>query len=361
MKELKAVEEKGPQAHKTEKTHKGTEEPSLDGKQTSGYINDEYLKKINEFCRQISLNAESRTGIRKFFSMHPRASEILQRQLLRGDNYAILKIHFILNMKIDKNMLLRSLKGCNVSEKNCFMIFELYFFRLFDDIETAKERFVILEDYQGLFKRAESHAKQKIVEKDWDRYEQRKYFETFVKDRRVDVTRMRRKLEQMPEILCRTKKPVDFLIVVDLDSFGHGCEQAKDNINWLELKTTRKSDISDRAYVNSTIRQKNNELEIVLDFLKENEYRYVLICRKFSPQYSYFHDFDAIKNEHVTWCVKFDYKPLLKQHAMKRCFVLKDNAGYTRVHKDCYYISFSRLYNILISLPLPDGRDVQKE
>ncbi|ELQ76450.1 hypothetical protein THOM_0559 [Trachipleistophora hominis] len=362
MKEDKAVEERGPPAYQTEKTCKNMGDSILDTKQASGYINDEYLRRINNFCQQISSNSESRTEIRKFFSQHPRAREILRRQVFRSDNYAILRMHLIINMKVDGKVLLHSLKGHNVSEKNCFMIFELYFFRLFDDIEAAKDKFAVLDDCYELFKRAESHAKLKIVEKDWERYEQRKYYEAFIKDRRLDVARMCRKMEKSPEILCRTKRSVDFLIVIDLDSFCHECEQLKrDNLEYLGPGSSQKRNLFDHSYIDSIIHKNNDELEIVLDFMKDNKYKYVLIHRKATDQYSYLHDFEAIRNENITWYTKFEHKPLLEKYGMKRCFILKNNTTYTRVDNDCYYISFDRLYNILVSFPLPDNQNVLKK
>lgn len=322
--------------------HKKSQETQSDVQKhmkTMCYINDEYLKHINKFSDQISASTESYREIQQFFSKNPDAKEILKRQVLRYDNYAILKLHLINNIKVDHTMLLKSLKGENLSRKNCFIIFELHANSLIDDFESIKAKFMIFDNYLKLFEQADIHVKLKILERDWNAYEKRKYRESLIKNRKHDVIRMIKRKEKLSQILCKEKKATTFLVIIDLDSFNF--EQS----NFRAKDLTELTKDENKTKLSNQLPLNIQKLQIIVDFFKKSNQQYIIVQKEDNNMD---HCTPAMFQETVKY-TSFDYNFFLQTYDKKRCFILKENHKFAQLNENCYILNFQKLYLIIVN------------
>lgn len=294
------------------------------------YINNDYLQQINTFCLNISEKKESRKEIRKFFSEHPKAIEILKRQVLKKNNYEILVLHKILNMEVNQNLLLQSLNGKNINENNCILLHEMYFYRLVKDINLIKNKFSSTKSANHMILKSEEAAQYRIVDKDWDLHEQRKFNKCVIKKKMHDVFRMKRQLEKVPEYLSRLKKKPDFVIAIDIDnSFMHSID-----------------DHSDKQ-LNSILKIHEKEFIVLINFLKDKKHTIILLQNKNSSVF-------AKKNKnyqdlHIFKYDQFDYLQVLKKFNKKRCFILKENVQFQKIAVNCFFVNLENIYASLFN------------
>lgn len=297
-------------------------------------IDNNILSKINEFSSILRKGTEYKKEIKKFFHIHPQAHIILRRQVIRTVNHEILLIHRIINQKLDTEQLLRSLTGNNLNERNCILLHEMYFYRLVTNFDKVRSKFLALPNAEFLLRNSEEIAQTRIIEKDWEYYEQKKYTNCIIKDKSQDVFRMTKYRDKQPVFLNRKKHPPDFIIFIDLDSFFF-----KEDLLFMNDSDLVHLKIPTTTEISQIITKNNFKIEkIVKSFPKMNTD--VMIIQKLHEKLRNLYKFPALDKIKITKYLHLDYKVVLKKYNKKRCFVLKSNIQYQRPSYDLAYIEF---------------------
>ncbi|KRH94430.1 hypothetical protein M153_2630009281 [Pseudoloma neurophilia] len=300
-------------------------------------VDNTILNEINKFYNELRSGKDCKREIRKFFYSQPKASDILRRQIMRPHNHEILLMHRIINRKLDTTLLLSSLAGINLCERNCALLYEMYFYRLVTDFDKVQEKFAILPNSGWLLRKAEEIAQFRIIEKDWEVFEQKKYSVCVIKERIQDIARMTQQRDKQSLFLNRQKIRPDFLLVIDIDSIFF-----KDDLLNFSKEQISNLKLPDSAEIKSAIQIANIKLEKIVQSLPLFNTS-VMIIQKKHEKLNNLYKLSVLENLNIFRYENFNYKLELQKYGKKRCFVLKSNCRYERKRLDLAYVNLDRI------------------